>query len=221
VFDLLLAIRRPAFLRCLLLPVRRGVGFLLAVAAVCRTGLIFRLLKGPPRSGFAAHGCGGFLTINFILKGQIMPHDARGNVIIGGDTLLARFKAVEVYAGEEACNVLVEMIRPEGCPEAEYAPQITCNTRLFSKEVPKGDQPAEMVSAADAPVETEPAQAAPAPAGPRLGIEVFIKKADRKGLVIAKWETLGGDTQYQVRYFDKNDCSNAVWFYADELTEAL
>lgn len=65
-----------------------------------------------------------------------MPHDAKGNAISVGDTLVARFKVIEVYTGEEGCNVLVEAVRPHACPEAECAPSVTCNTRFFEKEEP-------------------------------------------------------------------------------------
>lgn len=59
-----------------------------------------------------------------------MPHDAKGRVLEPGDLVTVKAVVKEVYPGEEACNVQVELV---GGPEGQYAPVVTCNSGFFVK----------------------------------------------------------------------------------------
>ena len=61
-----------------------------------------------------------------------MPHDRLNQEIKEGDELLLRVKVLSVSTNETACNVNVQAIIPPGIDES-YAPNFTCNTRLFEK----------------------------------------------------------------------------------------
>ncbi len=52
-----------------------------------------------------------------------------------------------------------------------------------------------------------------------LGQPVVITGSKKKGTVIGRWEDFGG-YQYQVRYFDNDDCAYATWFFGNELEAA-
>ncbi len=52
-----------------------------------------------------------------------------------------------------------------------------------------------------------------------LGQKVVITGSSKKGVVIGRWEEWGGGIQYQVRYFDNDDCAHATWFFTRELEE--
>lgn len=65
-----------------------------------------------------------------------MPHDRRGNVLKEGDRVTITGTVRTIYEGEDACNVVVQTDDGEGDAAAEWAPQITCNSRLFEKVDP-------------------------------------------------------------------------------------
>lgn len=56
-----------------------------------------------------------------------MPHDLNGNPLKPGDEVLLRAKVREITsAGENHCNVILDLLGPE----SEYLPQIACNSKL-------------------------------------------------------------------------------------------
>ncbi len=55
-----------------------------------------------------------------------------------------------------------------------------------------------------------------------LGQRVVITGSERdgrNGMVIGRWEELGGAMRYDVRYFDDDGCGHTMWFFALELEE--
>ncbi len=53
-----------------------------------------------------------------------------------------------------------------------------------------------------------------------LGQQVVITGSKKAGMVIGRWEELGGAMRYEIRYFDDEECAHATWFYGRELTAA-
>jgi hypothetical protein len=58
-----------------------------------------------------------------------MPHDRNGKELRKGDRVTMEFDVLDVSIGEDACNVHLAAVAPEG----EYAPHIACNSRLVIK----------------------------------------------------------------------------------------
>jgi hypothetical protein len=52
----------------------------------------------------------------------------------------------------------------------------------------------------------------------KMGMQITIKESGIIGTVSAKWESLYGKTQWQVRYYSTTGCRQLDWFLADELT---
>lgn len=63
-----------------------------------------------------------------------MPHDANGNEIKQGDLVMLRCEVLEVYEGEEVCNVKVQALDGETPPGiANWKPVLTCNANSLRK----------------------------------------------------------------------------------------
>lgn len=56
-----------------------------------------------------------------------MPHDKNGKELKSGDIVTMKFKVVEVYKGEEACNLNLESV--EKMYPYEYGSQAMVNTK--------------------------------------------------------------------------------------------
>jgi len=50
-----------------------------------------------------------------------------------------------------------------------------------------------------------------------LGCKVKINATGAKGEVVAIYQTLGGQMQYNVRYPDKDGCMHEFYFFANQL----
>lgn len=52
----------------------------------------------------------------------------------------------------------------------------------------------------------------------KLGQKVIINQTKKTGTIISIWTSIGGQTQYQVRYFDNNDLASNFWFFATDIS---
>jgi len=64
-----------------------------------------------------------------------MPHDCKGNELQPGNEVILRLRIREISLSEVACNVFADAIDVAGC--CEYAPTLSCNSRLFEKVAPR------------------------------------------------------------------------------------
>lgn len=61
-----------------------------------------------------------------------MPHDAKGNLVQLGDTVIVRFKVTGVQHVEDYCNITLQALgtpQPADC----YVPSLTTNAKLVEK----------------------------------------------------------------------------------------
>lgn len=67
-----------------------------------------------------------------------MPHDADGNLLKAGDTVILTARVREVWPNESACNVSLDVLPTDRSTERgeSYLPSLTCNTTLCRKATP-------------------------------------------------------------------------------------
>lgn len=83
-----------------------------------------------------------------------MPHDKHGNPLNVGDRVSIPAVVTEVYGGETACNVQLQVQSHDAAPEGAYAPGITLTAALVERTA----EP-EPTDAEEQPAEAEPAEA--------------------------------------------------------------
>ncbi len=91
-----------------------------------------------PGGGVTGRGCSDELTTKTRRhKGELMPHDAKGNILKPGDKVVIPATVIAVHESDEFCNCDVEFDHPMP-PYTEKTRYSALNTRQVEKLTAEG-----------------------------------------------------------------------------------